>query len=64
VSTVPSSRPPQDRNQPPAERLPLRWVVIALLAIAAGGVGYLSAGIVAAIATACAVATALHRIIA
>ena len=64
MSTVPSLRPSQDRNQPPAERLPLRWVVIALLAIAAGGVGYLSAGIVTAIVTACAVATALHRIIA
>lgn len=64
MSTVPSSRPSQDRNQPRAERLPLRWVVIALLAIAAGGVGYLSAGIVTAIVTACAVATALHRIIA
>lgn len=64
MSTVPSSRPSQDPNQPPAERLPLRWVVIALLAIAAGGVGYLSAGIVTAIVTACAVATALHRLIA
>jgi hypothetical protein len=64
VSTVPSSRPSQNGNQPPAERLPLRWVVIALLAIAAGGVGYLSAGIVTAIVTACAVASALHRIIA
>jgi hypothetical protein len=39
-------------------------VVIALLAIAAGGVGFLSAGPVGAIVTACAVATALHRIIA
>jgi hypothetical protein len=39
-------------------------VVIALLAIAAGGVGFLSAGPVAAIAAACAVTTALHRIIA
>lgn len=64
MSTVPSQRPSQDRNQPPAQRLPLRWVVIALLAIAAGGVGFLSAGPVAAIVTVCAVATALHRIIA
>lgn len=64
MSTVPSSRSSQDRNQPPAERLPLRWVVIALLAVAAGGVGYLAAGIVTAIVTACTVATALHKIIA
>ena len=64
MSTVPSPRPSQDRNQPPAERLPLRWVVIALLAFAAGGVGYLAAGIVTAIVTACTVATALHKIIA
>ncbi|MCA2304878.1 hypothetical protein JF770_15025 [Mycobacterium intracellulare] len=64
MSTVPSSRPSQRRNQPPAERLPLRWVVIALLVMAAAGVGYLAAGIVTAIVTACAVATALHRIIA
>ncbi|RFZ55765.1 hypothetical protein BB170200_03786 [Mycobacterium marinum] len=60
MSTVPSRRASQHRNQPPAERLPLRWVVIALLSLAAAGVGYLSAGIV----TACAVASALHRIIA
>lgn len=64
MSKVPSSRPSQNCNHPPAERLPLRWVVIALLAIAAAGVGYLSAGIVTAIVTACAVASALHRIIA
>ncbi|MEE6140449.1 hypothetical protein SKC41_29580 [Mycobacterium sp. 050128] len=64
MSTVPSSRPSQGQNQQPAQPLPLRWVVIALLAIAAGGVGYLSAGIVTAIITACAVASALHRIIA
>jgi len=63
MSTVPSSRSSYDRNQP-AERLPLRWVVIALLVIAAAGVGYLAAGIVTAIVTACTVATALHKIIA
>ncbi|WP_328354139.1 hypothetical protein OG976_22970 [Mycobacterium sp. NBC_00419] len=64
MSKVPSLRPSRDRNHLPAERLPLRWVVIALLASAAGGVGYLSAGIVTAIVTACTVAAALHRIIA
>ncbi|SBS76643.1 exported hypothetical protein [uncultured Mycobacterium sp.] len=64
MSTVPSSRSSQDPNHPPAERLPLRWVVIALLAVAAAGVGYLAAGVVTAIVTACTVATALHKIIA
>ncbi len=63
MSTVPSSGSSPDRNSP-AEPLPLRWVVIALLAVAAAGVGYLAAGIVTAIATACTVATALHKIIA
>lgn len=62
MSTVPSPRSSRDRI--PAEPLPLRWVVIALLAIAAAGVGYLAAGIVTAIVTACTVATALHKIIA
>lgn len=65
MPTVPSRNPVHDPNQPAtAQRLPLRWVVIALLATTAGGVGFVSAGPVAAIATACAVATALHRIIA
>lgn len=64
MSTVPSQRHPKNRNQPSVERLPLRWVVIALLAIAAGAVGFLSAGLVAAIVTACTVATTMHRIIA
>ena len=63
MSTVPSRRPSQDRNQLPAQRLPLRWVVIALLALVAGGVGCLTVNPVAAIVAACAVATALHRII-
>lgn len=63
MSTVPSQRHPKSRSQQPAERLPLRWVVIAVLAIAASGVGFLSVGPVAAIVTGCAVATALHRII-
>jgi hypothetical protein len=61
---VPGSRPPQDRNKPAAERLPLRWVVIALLAVAAGVVGHLAAGSVTAIVTACTVVTVLHKIIA
>lgn len=60
---VPSPQPAHD-NRSQAERLPLRWVVIALLAIAAGAVGQIAVGPVAAITTACAVATALHRIIA
>lgn len=47
-----------------AEPLPLRWVVIALLAVGAGTLGYLTAGVVTAIVTACTVATALHKIIA
>ncbi|MUL48211.1 hypothetical protein FZI85_14385 [Mycobacterium sp. CBMA293] len=64
MSTVPSQRHPKSRSQPPAERLPLRRVVIALLVTAAGGIGFLSVGPVTAIATACTVATALHRIIA
>ena len=63
MSTVPPSRSSRDRNHP-AEPLPLRWVVIALLAVAAAGVGYLAAGVVTAIVTACTVATALHKIIA
>lgn len=63
MSTVPSSGSSPDRNHP-AEPLPLRWVVIALLAVAAAGVGYLAAGIVTGIVTACTVATALHKIIA
>ena len=64
MSRLPSSRLSQGGNQPPAEGLPLRWVVIALLAVTAGGVGYLAAGIVTAIVTACTVATAMHKIIA
>ncbi|CAN5875698.1 hypothetical protein BH09ACT7_BH09ACT7_29060 [soil metagenome] len=64
MSTVPSPRPSQGRNHPAAEPLPLRWVVIVLLAVAAGTLGYLSAGVVTAIVTACTVATALHKIIA
>lgn len=63
MSTVPSSRAPQDHDQP-AEGLPLRWVVITLIVTAAAGAGYLAAGTVAAIVTACTVATALHKIIA
>jgi hypothetical protein len=38
--------------------------VIVLLAAAAGTLGYVSAGVVTAIVTACTVATALHKIIA
>ena len=44
MSTVPSSRPSQNRNQPPAERLPRAGGDRATRHRAAG-VGYLSAGI-------------------
>ena len=64
MSKVPPSRPHGGRNSPTAEPLPLRWVVIALLAVAAATLGYLTAGLVTAIVTACTVATALHKIIA
>ena len=47
------------------QRLPLRWAMIAMLSGAACvSVGVAGAGIVAVIATAAAVATAAHRIIA
>ena len=46
------------------EPLPVRWVVIVLLATGAGTLAYPSAGVVTAIVTACTVATALHKIIA
>lgn len=64
MSKVPPPRPLQGRNRSVAEPLPLRWVVIVLLAAAAGTLGYVSAGVVTAIVTACTVATALHKIIA
>lgn len=64
MSKVPSPRLSQGRNRSVAEPLPLRWVVIVLLAVAAGILAYLSAGVVTAIVTACTVATALHKIVA
>ena len=64
MTKVPPSRPSAGRNHPVAEPLPLRWVVIVLLAVAAGTLGYITAGAVTAIVTACTVATALHKIIA
>lgn len=64
MSKVPPSRPSEGHKYPVAEPLPLRWVVIVLIAVAAGTLGYLTAGVVTAIVTACTVATALHKIIA
>lgn len=46
------------------QRLPLRWVVIAILTAAAAVGGLMWEGPVAAIASACAVAVAFHRLIA
>ncbi|MGE2841956.1 hypothetical protein ACQGFJ_00035 [Rhodococcus sp. 3.70] len=50
------------RQEPPG--LPVRWVVIAILAAVAGVFAFLAGGVVPAITAACAVATAGHKIIA
>ena len=59
-------RTPQGEEQlqehPP--RLPLRWAVIGILAIAAGLVAFLASGPAAAITTAVAVAVGAHKMIA
>lgn len=47
-----------------AAGLPVRWALIAVLAADGGAVGFLYGGPVAALTTACAVATAGHRLIA
>ena len=61
-----SNRRPPNRSDP--DRLPLRWVLIGMLAAAGGAAGFISAGPVAgpvtAIVTGCTVATAAHRLIA
>jgi hypothetical protein len=64
VPKVPSRRQPRLAKRRDPERLPVRWALIGLLAVAAGAVGFVSAGPVTAIVTACAVATAAHQLIA
>ena len=44
-------------------RLPMRWAVIGILAFAAGLVGFMAGGPVAAITTFAAVAMAAHKLI-
>lgn len=61
---VPSRAPKRAPRQPVAQPLPLRWAVIAMFAVSAGGIAMLSSGPIAAIVTACAVSTAMHRILA
>lgn len=46
------------------QRLPVRWVVIAILTATAAAVAFAVSGLVPAIMVGCAVATAGHRLIA
>ena len=62
MSTV--TRFNQGGSPPSGPGLPLRWAIIAILASTAGVVGFVAAGVVAAITVACVVATAAHRLLA
>jgi hypothetical protein len=55
---------PTRPTQPPPQRLPLRWAVIALLVVLGGGIGLFAAGPLGAVLGACATAGTSHRIIA
>lgn len=62
---LPPRRPSRSGPGPAAAQpLPLRWAVIAMFTASAAGVAMMSAGPIAAIITASAVSTALHRILA
>lgn len=61
---LPPPTPPRPPSQPTAQPLPLRWAVIAMFTASAAGFAMMSAGPIAAIITASAVSTALHRILA
>ena len=50
-----------DQGQP--ARLPVRWAVIGILAFAAGLIGFMAGGPIAAITTCAAVALAAHKLI-
>lgn len=68
TAVTPNEQPREPRRRNPrrrdAEGLPLRWVVIGLLAFAGSTVAYFSGGPIAAITAGCAIATAAHRLIA
>jgi hypothetical protein len=61
-----SKKRPPNRSDP--DRLPLRWVLIGILAAAGSTAGFAwpgpATGPIAAIVTGCTVATAAHRLIA
>lgn len=64
MTTIASSGSPgkTPRREPPG--LPVRWVVIAILAATGATFAFLAGGVIPAITVACAVATAGHKIIA
>ncbi|MDV6297434.1 hypothetical protein KI427_27150 (plasmid) [Rhodococcus ruber] len=62
ITTIATGGKPPRRQEPPG--LPLRWVVIAILAGMGGTLGFLTGGVVPAIMATCAVATAAHKLIA
>lgn len=62
IASSGSAGKPPDRRQP--EGLPVRWPVIAILAVAAGALGFVAGGVIPAVTLTCAVATAAHKLIA
>ena len=62
--TIPPRHRRQGTTRQGPERLSVRWVLIAVLAVSAGFAGLISGGPAAAIVTGCAVVTAAHHIIA
>lgn len=66
MSTVrPGPRPRNRGNAPePPAGLPVRWAVIAIVAVAAAAVGFVVGGPLAAITAGATVATAAHSLLA